>query len=265
MVKSMDYAGKTALITGASTGIGLAFAKDLAGKGANLVIAARSQDKLEQIAADLQAQHGVKVTVLPCDLSLPGASEKLAKSVEAQNITVDILINNAGFGTHGRFAEGDLARMSEEVQLNCVALTELTGLFLPGMLNRNVGVIINVASTAGFQAIPYMAVYGATKAYVLSFTEALWGETQSTGVKVLALCPGATETPFFEIAGSEDAAVGPRRTVDQVVKTAFTALERGKPSVVDGLRNAITARTTGFAPRRVVIGIAGKMVQPRSK
>lgn len=133
------------------------------------------------------------------------------------------------------------------------------------MLARNDGAIINVASTAGFQAIPYMAVYGATKAYVLSFTEALWGETKSTGVKVLALCPGATETAFFDIAGSDDAAVGSRRSVEQVVKSAFKALERGKPSVVDGLRNAITARTTGFAPRRVVIAIAGKLVQPRNK
>ena len=261
----MDFTGQTALVTGASTGIGTIFAGQLAARGANLILVARSADKLDALAADLTAAHGVRVDVLPADLARPGAGEDVAARVAALGRTVDVLVNNAGFATHGDVERADPARLTEQVQLNCAAVVDLTTRFLPGMTARGRGAVINVASTAAFQPVAHMAVYAASKAFVLSFTEALWGETRSTGVKVLALCPGATATPFFDVVGAEEASFGRRRTPEQVVATALRGLNCGRPSIVDGHTNATVATLQRFLPRRTVLSMAERTVRPRQQ
>ncbi|AZG47565.1 SDR family NAD(P)-dependent oxidoreductase [Gordonia insulae] len=259
----MDYRQRTTLITGASGGIGAEFAKTLADKGSDLILVARSEDKLEALAADLRSRHGIRAEVIAADLSVPGAGDGLVTEVGKRGLDVDILINNAGFGTHGDLIDADPARIRDEVSLNVAVLTDLTTAYLKTMAAKQSGAIINVASTAGFQPVPHMAVYAATKAYVLSLSEALWWEGKQHGVKVLALCPGATDTEFFDIAGSDDAAVGSRRSTRQVVDTALDALEAGKPSVIDGAQNRISAIGSRFAPRRLVIAIAERAVRPK--
>ncbi|WP_436498021.1 SDR family NAD(P)-dependent oxidoreductase [Actinokineospora sp. HUAS TT18] len=253
----------TTLITGASSGIGADYARAFAAQGADLILVARREDKLEELAAELRAKHGRAVDVLAADLSLPDAGRDLAARVEALGRTVDVLVNNAGFGTHGALAAADPDRLVEQIQLNCVAVVDLTRRFLPGMIARGNGSVINVASTAAFQPLPNMAVYGATKAFVLSFSEALWAETRQAGVKVIAVCPGATETPFFEVVGTDDASVGPRRTTEQVVATTLRGLHRGAPSVIDGAANSVLARLTRFTPKRLLIAMAGRAVAPK--
>jgi short-subunit dehydrogenase len=264
-MEKMTYRGRTALVTGASTGIGRAFATELAARGTDLVLVARSADKLEALAAELHRAHGVRAEAIALDLSRPGAVADLAGRVAERGRTVDILVNNAGFGTHGPVADADPARLHEQVQLNVAAVLDLTTTWLPDMIARGSGAILNVASTVSFQPVPRMAVYGATKAFVLSFSEALWAEARAAGVRVSAVAPGPTETPFFEVAG-EDAAFGRRRTPEQVVATALRALERGAPSAVDGVLNALLARVaTRITPRRAVIGIAERAVRPRRR
>lgn len=257
----MNISAKTALITGASTGIGSVFARRLAAEGARLILVARSQDKLDALAGELRGQ-GTEVTVLAMDLSLPDSAKELQLATDALGLKVDILVNNAGFGTHGHVLHADADRYAEQIQLNCSTLVGTSTRYLPGMVERGAGAIINIASTAAFQPIPHMAVYGATKAFVLSFTQALWGETQGTGVKVLAVCPGATDTPFFEIAG-ESAAAGNMRTPEQVVDTAMSAIRGNKPSVVDGRLNSLVARVAvKLLPEKLVIAVAGRAVRP---
>ncbi|MDQ0213018.1 SDR family NAD(P)-dependent oxidoreductase [Arthrobacter bambusae] len=257
----MNIAAKTALITGASTGIGSVFARRLAAEGARLILVARSQDKLDALAGELRGQ-GTEVTVLAMDLSLPDSAKELQLATDALGLKVDILVNNAGFGTHGHVLHADADRYAEQIQLNCSTLVGTSTRYLPGMVERGAGAIINIASTAAFQPIPHMAVYGATKAFVLSFTQALWAETQGTGVKVLAVCPGATDTPFFEIAG-ESAAAGNMRTPEQVVDTAMSAIRGNKPSVVDGRLNSLVARVAvKLLPEKLVIAVAGRAVRP---
>ncbi|MDL9938366.1 SDR family oxidoreductase [Gordonia sp. ABSL1-1] len=259
----MEYRNRTALITGASGGIGEEFARVLASRGANLILVARSEDKLVKLADELGRLHGVRADVIAADLSIPAASNDVAERVGELGVEVDILVNNAGFGTHGDLADADPTRIREEVALNVGALTDLTTAYLPSMTARRSGAIINVASTAGFQPVPHMAVYAATKAYVLSLSEALWWEGKQHGVAVLALCPGATDTAFFNVVGSDDASVGARRSTKQVVETALRAVDSGKPSVVDGLQNKISAASSRFAPRRMVVSIAERMVRPK--
>ena len=191
---------KTALITGASTGIGVVFARQLAQRQMELILVARSRDKLEQLAAELEEQYGVKVTVIVQDLTVAGAGKLVYDTVNQKGINVDLLVNNAGFGDYGAFSEQDLARQLEMIQLNNLVLVELSHYFLRPMLAGAVGAIINVASIAGFQPLPYLSVYAATKAFVLSFSESLWAENKDKGVEILALCPGPTESNFFEVA-----------------------------------------------------------------
>lgn len=259
----MEFRQHTALITGASGGIGAEFARTLASRGADVILVARSEGKLAALADDLRTRHGIRAEVITADLSIPGAADGLVADVEVRGLDVDILINNAGFGTHGDLVDADPSRIREEVSLNVGALTDLTTVYLKRLAQKRSGAIINVASTGGFQPVPHMAVYAATKAYVLSLSEALWWEGKQNGVKVLALCPGATDTEFFDVAGSDDAAVGSRRTTQQVVDTALAALEAGKPSVIDGAQNRISAIASRFAPRRVVIAIAERAVRPK--
>ncbi|RPA58638.1 SDR family oxidoreductase [Gordonia oryzae] len=259
----MEYRNLTTLITGASAGIGEEFARTLAAKGTNVILVARSVDKLSALAEELRSTHGIRAEVIGSDLSVPGAAASLVADVDALGIEIDLLINNAGFGTYGDLADADPARIRDEVSLNVAALTDLTTIYVQRMTARKSGSIINVASTAAFQPVPHMAVYAATKAYVLSLSEALWWEAKRHGVRVLALCPGATDTAFFDVAGSDDAAVGTRRSTRQVVDTALSALEAGKPSVVDGLANQLSASSSRLAPRRAVLAVAERAVRPR--
>lgn len=257
----MKFAGRTTLVTGASTGIGAAYARSFAAAGSHLVLVARRRQPLEDLAEELRAAHGVEVEVVAMDLARPGAAAALHAETTARGLVVDVLVNNAGFATHGDVAEADPERLEEEVQLNCATLTGTTSRYLPGMVERGHGAVVNVASTAAHQPLPHMAVYGATKAYVLSFTQALWSETRGTGVQALAVCPGATDTPFFEVAG-EDAAVGRKRTPEQVVRATLSALERDRPSVVDGTSNALLARVvTRLLPERAVIAVAERSMR----
>ncbi|MDH2444258.1 SDR family oxidoreductase [Amnibacterium sp. CER49] len=252
--------GRTTLITGASSGIGEAFARALAERGEDLVLTARREDRLRALAAELERRHGIRASVLVADLAAEGAVQRLLADLEAAGVVVRGLINNAGFGGHGRFEHEDPQRIAAELAVNVTAPVLLARALLPGMLERGKGYIVNLASTAAFQAVPSMAVYAATKAFVLSFTEALWAETAGRGVRVLALAPGATETEFFEVAG-EGGSVGRRQTPEQVVRVALAALDRGRgPSVVSGLLNTLSARSGRLVPRALLTRLAGVMV-----
>jgi uncharacterized protein len=243
------YQGKTALVTGASSGIGEAFARELARRGMHLILVARSADRLSEIAAELRARHGVTVTVLPTDLGEEHAAERLRHEVEQRGLHVDMLVNNAGFATHGPFEEVGSTRDHQQVMVNVTALVDLTHAFVPAMLERG-GDVINVASTVAYQPTPYMAVYGASKAFVTSFSAALAEEYRGRGLRVLALCPGATATGFFDVVGTDAIAMGRMRSSEQVVATALRALERGKSVVIDGAINtllAVVAKRLPFA------------------
>jgi short-subunit dehydrogenase len=247
----------TALVTGASSGMGKEFAGQLAAKGANLVLVARRAGKLEEVRGALLGRHpGQTIDVITADLSEPGSAADVAQQVEAAGRHVDALINNAGSAFHGQFADQPPARIASEIQLNVASLAGLTARFLPRMLQARRGLVINVASTAAFQPVPTMAVYGATKAFVLSFTEALWYETRGSGVRVLALCPGATETGFFAAADEQPFMTRGRQTPDQVVRTALAAVGGTSPSVVSGWRNQLTVIGPRLAPRRLVPAVA---------
>ncbi|MDH6679395.1 short-subunit dehydrogenase [Rhodococcus sp. LBL1] len=258
---AIDVSGTTVLITGASAGLGAEFADRFARRGANLVLVARREDRLEKLATELRAAHGVAVTVLPADLATPGVGATLRKELASRGITVTSLVNNAGFGTHDAFADENLERVMSEIQLDVSTLVELTHTFLPDLLAGH-GALVNVASTASFQPTPGMAVYGASKAFVLNFTEALWAEARGTGLTVLALCPGPTRTEFFDVVGSEDAAVGRMQTAIQVVDTAFRALDRrnAPPTVVSGLPNWLSSISTRFTTRRLGALISGRLL-----
>ncbi|MFJ4210935.1 SDR family NAD(P)-dependent oxidoreductase [Paenarthrobacter sp. NPDC089675] len=260
---TMTYSGTTALITGASSGLGAEFASRFAARGANLVLVARRADRLEDLGQQLRAKHGVSVTVLPMDLGQSGAGRALAAELSGRGITVDTLVNNAGFGTRRPLVEEDPDVIASEIALNVSALVDITRAFLPGMLASGKGALVNVASTAAFQPIPGMAVYGATKAFVLSFTEAVAHETKGSDLRVLALCPGATRTEFFEVLGSESAAVGAMQSSAQVVETALKALggNTTPASVVSGWANRVAAGFAQRLPRALTVAIAARAVQ----
>ena len=250
---------KTALITGASSGIGAEYARRFAAKGYDLIIAARRVDRMQELADHLAKTHGTNTRVIAADLSLPGAAEKLASEIDVE---IEVLVNNSGFGHIGPFATEDLHSIGNEINVNVAALTQLSRIYFPRMLASGNGTIINIASTASYQPIPNMAVYGATKAYVLSFTEALWGEAQGTGVKVLAVSPGPTETEFFKIAEGHTLDNKVLR-VTQVVDATFAALEKNhkKPSVIVGGKNSFMAYLARIAPRKLVITVAKKTLR----
>ena len=255
---------KTALITGASSGIGAEFARQLAAKKLDLVLIARSQDKLDHLAEQLRQQHDIRAEVIAQDLTENRASFSVARRVEELGLVIDLLVNNAGFGAYGPFVEGALDAQSSMIQLNISALVELTHLFLPTMLERRQGGIINVASIAGFQPMPYWSVYAASKAFVLSFSEALWAEVKEKGVKVLALCPGPTESNFFESAGvSSDSEMNSNlnqlESANNVVKSALVALESGQPNTVTGgLMTQVIVNLPRLLPRDVLVDLVEK-------
>ncbi|MEO0434235.1 MAG: SDR family oxidoreductase [Cyanobacteria bacterium J06656_5] len=255
---------KTALITGASSGIGAEFARQLAAKKLDLVLVARSQDKLNHLAEELGQQYGVRANVIVQDLTQPGASLSVARQVETLGLAIDLLINNAGFGDYGPFVESVLDQQTSMIQLNISALVELTHVFLPTMLERRQGGIINVSSIAGFQPMPYWSVYAASKAFVLSFSEALWAEVKEKRVKVLALCPGPTESKFFDVAkvpsnSDMSSSLNQLDSVENVVKSALTALESGQPNVVTGgVMTQIIANLPRLLPRDVLVDLVEK-------
>ncbi len=257
----MKLENQTALITGSSGGIGEEFAMQFARRGVNLVLVARREDKLAQLRTRLmELGPGLTVDVIAADLSVPGSAADLGAKIADLGRGIDILINNAGVGLHGDFATQDRDANAAQIQLNCVTLVELTAIFLPAMIAARDGMVINIASTAAFQPTPGMAVYGATKAFVLSFTEALWQETKSTGVRVFALCPGATETEFFARTGEEFLTSG-RQTSQQVVDTAMAAIDKSTPTVISGLRNTVLANGYRIAPRRVLLQVAQRIMK----
>src|SRR5712664_3411634 len=224
----------TTLITGASSGIGEAFARKLAALGHNLLLVARSEDKLITLCNEVGRARGIRAQYVAIDLSEPEAPARLFEETKSRDLQIDFLINNAGFGSMGDFAKLPLDLELKMIELNVRSLVELTHRFLQPMRERKGGTIINVASTAGFQGVPFMATYAATKAFVLSFSEGLWEENRTRGIKVMALCPGVTDTNFFAASHMQRPPARTSQTVDEVVDTALRALRRGKSSVVSG-------------------------------
>jgi short-subunit dehydrogenase len=251
----MNNAGsETVLITGASSGIGLELARCFAADGGRLVLVARNAAALEKLAEELRQKNKIEAVVLPADLSLSETPKQIFQELSARKIAVDVLVNNAGFGLHGSFAELPLWRQMEMLQVNITALTELTGLFLPGMIGRRRGGILNVGSVAGFLPGPNMAVYFATKAFVLSFTEALAGELAGSGLTVSVLCPGPTATNFSQVARGEKK---PRiqtskMSAETVAQYGHRAYRAGKVVAVPGLRNKFLICLIRLAPRWLV-------------
>lgn len=261
------YKGKTALITGASGGIGEAFAKALAAAGTHLILVARSKEKLQTLADQLASQHTIRAEIIVADLSHAGAACMVFDETRKRGLTVDILINNAGFGTYGQFHTLDLERQQQEILLNVATLVEMTHFFLPLMVEHQQGAIINVASVAAYQPTPYMAVYGATKAFVLSFTEALWGEYQGQGVRILALSPGETATGFFQALGDDrySSPGGNPETPEKVAQVGLRAIAQGRPSVISGRLNTLSSQTSRFFPRRMIVRTMTQLIKKRQR
>ncbi|BAY79577.1 short-chain dehydrogenase/reductase SDR (plasmid) [Nostoc linckia NIES-25] len=252
----------TALITGASSGIGKAFAQELAARKQNLVLVARSEDKLNQLAKELKEKYKVQVDVIAKDLTEANAAAGVFDATKTKGLTIDLLINNAGFGCYGDFAESDGERQVKIVQLNILALVDLTHKFLPIMRQRRSGSIINVSSITGFQPIPYLSVYAASKAFILSFSEALWAENRQYGVRVLVTCPGPIETNFFAEANFPPALAGSTEKVyssEEVVRESLKALEEWQPTVIIGdVATQIRSILARLVPRKVLLNILAK-------
>lgn len=264
----MHYRNTTALITGASSGIGKEFATQLAKRGTNLILVARRRQRLTELAQSLEKKFSIKTEVFVADLALPNSGKALHTRLQERGITIQMLINNAGFGTHGDFTQENMGKVSSEIQLNITTLVEMSHAFLPELLQApNGATLINLASTAAFQPTPHMAIYGATKAFVLNFTEALAYETKNSKLKVLALCPGPTSTEFFDVLGENLGSVAGYQSAQQVVAVALKALERKNvpPSVVSGFTNKLTATTVKILPRSLALHLAGKSLQKPTK
>ena len=258
-----SFRGATVLVTGASSGIGEAFARTLASRGANLILTARSEDKLRQIAKELSEKHAIQVNVFPGDLSCPDMPQQLWTQVQSASLSVDVLINNAGFGKCGDFLAYDYQSYQDMLHLNINALVGLTHLFLPSMLEKGDGGVINVASTAAFQPIPYLATYGATKAFVLSFSESLWGEYHEHGLTVIALCPGNTSTNFADVANADETRMTRSEAPETVVEEGLRAFLKGRNYVIPGRSvNYLLAHLSRLLPRRRVIGITSDIFKP---
>lgn len=253
----------TTLITGASSGIGEAFARKLAARGRNVLLVARSEDKLIALCNELGRLTSIRAQYVALDLQQPDAPLQLFEETKKRELEVEMLINNAGFGSMGDFGKLDLEHELEMIQLNVRSLVELAHRFLGPMRERKRGTIINVASTAGFQPVPYMATYAATKAFVLSFSEALWDENRAHGVHVMALCPGVTETNFFEAAGIDRPPMRTVQTPEEVVETALRALNRKKSLVISGWANWFVVEAERFVPRSAVVKVAGNALRSR--
>ncbi|TVR05840.1 MAG: SDR family oxidoreductase [Phormidium sp. GEM2.Bin31] len=258
-----------ALITGASSGIGAEFARQLAPQGYDLVLTARSQAPLDNLAAALRQEPGIEVDVIPLDLTQADAPTQLYQQTSDRQLQIDLLINNAGFGDYGEFAQGDRSKLLGMVQLNIAALTDLTYQFLQPMRSRQSGTILNIGSIGGFQPIPYLALYAASKAFVLSFSEALWAENKDLGVKVMAICPGPTATGFNDVAGfpkTDAASPSPGlASVEAVVSEALKAMKRDRGSaVVGGWANHVITSLPRLLPRDTLAQVVGEQFRPKS-
>ncbi len=260
-----SFKGTTALITGASSGIGEALAHRLAARGSNLILTARSKDKLNKLAKDLSDKHGITVHVIPGDLSLAETPQHIYDQVKGKGLSVDLLINNAGFGKWGHFLAEENETYQEMIHLNVNSLVGLTHLFIPDMLKKGYGGVINVASTAAFQPVPYIATYSATKSFVLNFSEALWGEYKKQGLTVLALCPGYTSTNFFAEAHADTSGIS-FETPETVAEAGLNAFLKGKSFYVSGRGNYLNTFLSRLLPREIVVkmvaGMFGKRIEP---
>ena len=258
----IPWQGKWALVTGASSGIGMTLARELAVGGAHLILTARRKDRLDELAARLHAEHATSVEVFAADLAHPGAPDSLFAFTQGKGIAVDVLVNNAGFGAYGGFEDIPLQRHLEMVQVNVAAVVQLTHLYLPAMLERRRGYILILASTAGFQAVPYITTYAATKSFDLFFAEALAEEVRARGVHVTALCPGSTSTEFQQVAAQPDYAFRSPESPQAVARVGLDALAKGKPVVISGTRNLLMQQSQRLAPRRLVTSMAAKIFRP---
>jgi uncharacterized protein len=252
---------KTALITGSSNGIGYELAKIHAEKGGDLVLVARSKDKLDELKKELEEKYNIRVITIGKDLSVTGAAKEVYDELNQNRISVDYLINNAGLGDFGFFAESDWKKQETMINLNITALTHFTRLFLPDMIRRGNGKILNLASTASFQPGPTMAVYFATKAYVLSFSEAIHNEVRDKGISVTALCPGSTESGFHAAVtdGRKPLKDRKKSSSREVAEYGYRAMMKGKAVAIHGFKNSIMANSVRFVPRSLVVKIARKM------
>lgn len=251
------------LITGSSSGIGAAFARKLARRGRNVLLVARSEEKLITLCNELGRISGVRAQYFAIDLRERDACERLFEETRKRQLEIDMLVNNAGFGSMDDFARLDLETELKMVDLNVRSVVELTHRFLVLMRERKQGTIINVASTAGFQPVPFMATYAATKAFVLSFSEALWEENRAHGIHVMALCPGVTETNFFQASNMDRPPMRTIQTPEDVVDAALRGMSRRKSSVISGWTNYLMIEAERFVPRSMVLKVTGKALRSR--
>lgn len=263
-VLQQSVQGKWALVTGASAGIGLALAEQLAASGANLVLTARRSVRLETLADKLRGEHGIEVRTITADLAEPSAPQQLLAATEESGLAIDLLINNAGFGYSGEFVNGDAAWQRQMVDVNCAAVVHLTRLFLPRMIERRRGYVMIVASTASYQPVAYMSTYAATKAFDRFLAEALAHEVAEYGVKVSALCPGPTESEFNQVAGLREMRGRSSQSAEEVALLGLEGLVKGKAWVIPYTAGKAMVFMQRLAPRRLVSGAAAKMFRPKS-
>ena len=260
-----EWRNKWALVTGASAGIGVALATELAAGGTHLVLTARRRDRLEALGQSLKKAHAIEAEVFAGDLAEPDAPQKIYAFAKQKGLAIELLVNNAGFGQYGEFSEVDTQRLLDMVQVNCSAVVHLTRLFLPDMMSRRRGDILILASTAAFQAVPYISTYAATKAFDLLFAEGLAEEMKPHGVRVCALCPGSTESEFHVVAGQEQFTSQNQESAEKVARTGLQALAAGKSYVISGLGNYLGAHSQRIVPRRIVTRIAANLFRPGTK
>lgn len=256
------WRGKWALVTGASSGIGWALAEQLAAQGANVVLTARRADRLAKLAEAITAQYKIQTQIFPADLAKPEAPSQILRFTEQQRLSIEILVNNAGFGAYGEFRRLEARRLLDMVQVNVAAVVHLTHLFLPAMVANRSGYIMIVASTAAFQPVPYISTYAATKGFDLLFAEGLAEEVRRYDVKVCALCPGSTASEFNEVAG-QPRVPGGQESNEKVARVGLKALAEGKPRVISGARNWLSVEAQRLAPRRLVTKVAARMFMPQ--
>ncbi len=262
---AFTYADRWALITGASSGIGAEFARQLAARGMHLVLVARREGRLEELARELDRRHGTRCQIMGCDLGDASAPRRLVESLEQSGLQIDLLVNNAGLGHVATIEHSNLERLRELLAVNVTALTELTYLLLPPMLERQEGGIINVASVAGFQPVGYMGAYAASKAYVLHLSESLWGEARQCGVTVMALCPGTTRTEFFDSAGMSGWLNKHRsQTPEEVVRAGLAGLEKHRQYYVPGWMNYFMTLAARLVPRKTVVVQSMSFFRPQA-
>lgn len=257
-----EWKGKWALVTGASAGIGKALAEELAKGGTNLILTARREDRLRSIAQDLSVRHNIRPETFVADLAEPSAPDAIFQFTQKKGLAVDLLVNNAGFGQYGEFHCTGTDRLLQMMQVNCTAVLHLTRLFVPAMVARRSGDVLIVASTAAFQAVPYISTYAATKVFDLYLAEGLAEELEPHGIRVCALCPGTTTSEFHEIAGHPVHSRGREQSAETVARNGLKALAAGKSYVISGWANYLGAHGERLVPRRFVTRVAARMFRP---